>query len=73
MDDGFAIFIVGEQNAETDGVGNYDRGSMFRHSNMWINSHAPWDNGNLYFDIDVNHCYGAQGSDQATCEANGGE
>ena len=74
LDDGFAIFIVGEQSAEPDEFGGtYDRGSMFRHSSMWINSHAPWDNGQIYFDIDVNHCYGAAGSDQATCEANGGE
>ena len=73
LKNGLAFFIAGYQDAEPDGFGNYDRGSMFRHSNMWITAHAPWNDGRVFFDIDVNHCYGGAGSDQATCEANGGE
>jgi hypothetical protein len=73
LENGLAFFIAGYQDAAPDGFGDYDRGSIFRHSNMWISSHAPWNDGRVFFDIDSNHCYGAAGSDQATCEANGGE
>jgi hypothetical protein len=73
LENGLAFFIAGYQDAAPDGFGNYDRGTIFRHSSVWITSHAPWNDGQVYFDLDVNHCYGAAGSDQATCEANGGE
>lgn len=51
---GLACFVVFKYLPDLDGFSPCGRASIWGHRNMWLNVHAPWSNGNAYWDIDAN-------------------
>lgn len=72
--DGLCVIAASQNLPDDDNYGEYGRGSLWGHREMWMNSHAPWQGGNIFFDLHqpFGACRNGTGTNETDCVNSGG-